>query len=150
MSTVRVPSVSTLPIIAIVVLLSVKKTKHLPRPPSVCPPPLSGLCWFNPGGQQAGLTAPRHYHVIYGELWERRGDDHSDLTPVILSATHHEAENTRDLLSFTHPDHEPSHQLVTEVSLSRRSCRDSNTRFYMVVKIKHNIHLILYIIYFFI
>lgn len=96
MSTVRVSCVSSLPAADRVVLLSVKKTKqHLPRPPSVCPPPLSGLCWFNPGGQQAGLTAPRHYHVIYGELWELRGDDHSDLTPAVLSAMHQEVENTQ-------------------------------------------------------
>lgn len=89
-------SVSLLPAADIVVLLSVKKTKqHLPRPPPVCPPPLSGLCWFNPGGQQAGLTAPRHYHVIYGELWEQRGDDHSDLTPAVLSAMHQEVKNTQ-------------------------------------------------------
>lgn len=73
-----------------------KKTKrHLAGPPSVCPPPLSGLCWFNPGGQQAGLTARRHYHVIYGPLSECRGDGHSDLTPAVLSPTHQEADNTQ-------------------------------------------------------
>lgn len=96
-SNVRVCTVRiSLPIADTVVLLSVKKTKrHFSRPPPVCPPPLSGLCWFNPGGQQPGLTAPRHCHVIYGSLWERRGDDHSDLTPAILSATHQEADNTQ-------------------------------------------------------
>lgn len=66
-----------------------------PRTPSVCPPPLSGLCWFNPGGQQPGLTAPRHCHVIYDSLREWRGDDHSDLTPAVLSATHQEGDDTQ-------------------------------------------------------
>lgn len=87
---------SSLPIADTVVLLRVEKTKqHLPRPPSVCQPPLSGFCWFNPGGQQAGLTAPRQNPVIYGVLREWRGDDHSDLTPAVLSATHQEVENTQ-------------------------------------------------------
>lgn len=99
--------VSSLPITDTAVLLSLRKTKQsVPWPPPVCPPPLSGLCWFNPGGQQAALTAPRHYHVIYGPLREWRGDDHSDLTPAILSATHQDVADTqtyrRLLIQTTH------------------------------------------------
>lgn len=112
-----------------VVLLSVKKTKlHLPRPPSVCPPPLSGHCWFNPGGQQAGLTAPRHCHVIYGVLWEWRGDDHSDLTPAALSATHQKSRQRSDLSSCSDLNPEPWPrwmQLVVVVGFGGSSSTDS-------------------------
>lgn len=111
--TVRVPRVSSLA--AIVVLLSVKKTKrHLPRPPSVCPTPLTGLCWFNPGGQQADPTAPRHYRVIYGELraqrrWPLRFD------PCCLISHASRGREVSDSLSFTDP--KPCHPLVTRGGL---------------------------------
>lgn len=106
MSTVRVSFVSSLPIADTVVLLSSEEDKAA-FTPSVCAPPLSGLCWFNPGGQQPGLTAPRHCHVIYGLVRERRADDHSDSTPAVLSATHQEVDNTQTYRHLLIRDHEP-------------------------------------------
>lgn len=78
-----------------VVAPSMTRTKlSLPRPPSVCAPPLPGLCWFNPGGQQPGLTAPRHCHLIYEAVRASGADDHSGSTPAVLSATHHQGDDT--------------------------------------------------------
>lgn len=56
--------VSSLPLADAVELLSDEEDKGS-FSPSVCAPPLAGLCWFNPGGQQLVLTAARHQRVIY-------------------------------------------------------------------------------------
>lgn len=125
-STVSASLVSSLPVADRVVLLSSEEDKAA-LTPSVCAPPLSGLCWFNPGGQQPGLTAPRHRHVIYGRLWEHRADDHSDSTPAILSATHQEGDNTQTGGRLLIP--EPRNRWaksVRAVDLGSRISRDSS------------------------
>lgn len=44
-------------------------------------------------GSSQAWQHPRHGHVIYGPVWEGRADDHSDSTPAVLSATHHDVDN---------------------------------------------------------
>lgn len=65
----------------------VKKTEEAP--------PLAGLCWFNPGGQQLALTAARHQRVIYWCLrvqrWWPLGFD----PLAVLSATHHQGDDAQ-------------------------------------------------------
>lgn len=137
MATVRVSSVSSLPVSDTVVLLSVKKTKqHFTRPPSVYPPPLSGLCWFNPGGQQPGLTAPRHCHVIYGSLWEGRGRWPLRFDPCRLISHSSRSRQHSDLSLFTHPNHEQWRHwawLSLVVGLGSRSSRDKTYCIFLYV-----------------
>lgn len=82
--------VSSLPVADAVVLLSDEEDKGS-FTPSVCAPPLAGLCWFNPGGQQLVLTAPRHQRVCDLSLPESAEQMTTQIRPLaVLSATRHE------------------------------------------------------------
>lgn len=95
----RASFVCSLAVADAVVLLSDEEDKGS-FTPWVCAPPLAGLCWFNPGGQQPVLTAPRHHHVIYGRAWEWRADDHSDSTPCCLISHSSRSETTIRLIAL--------------------------------------------------
>lgn len=117
-STVSASLVSSLPVADRVVLLSSEEDKAA-LTPSVCAPPLSGLCWFNPGGQQPGLTAPRHRHVIYGPALRAQSRWPLRFNPCRLISHSSRGRQHSDWWSFTHPRAKESLSKVSQSSWPR-------------------------------
>lgn len=79
-----------------------RRSRTYPRLPVSVPLPSQASVGLTLVGSRQPWQHPDTILWFMGTLWECRGDDHSDLTPAVLSASHQEVENTQTYCSLTH------------------------------------------------